>query len=83
MKRKIIANPSCHLCGSFPEDVKHALWDCEALKIVWVRTLVDLRFQGSKWNLPIFNGMAHYLCSTGAFRDSDAGTGTGAGFGNF
>ena len=27
--------------------------------------------------------MAHYLCSTGAFRDSDAGAGTGAGFGNF
>ena len=40
LKRKIIANPSCHLCGSFPKDVKHALWDCEALKIVWVRTLV-------------------------------------------
>ena len=37
LKRKNIANPSFHLCGSFPEDVKHALWDCEAVKIVWCK----------------------------------------------
>ena len=34
LKRKIIADPSCHLCGSFPEDVNLALWDYEAVKIV-------------------------------------------------
>lgn len=37
LKSKIIAYPSCHLCGSFPGDVKHALWDCEAVKIVWCK----------------------------------------------
>ena len=37
LKRKIIADPSCHLCGSFPEDVNLALWDYEAVKIVWCK----------------------------------------------
>lgn len=37
LKRKIIENLLCHLCGRFPEDVKHALWDCEAKNIVWCK----------------------------------------------
>ena len=35
MKREILANPTCHLCGRIAEDTKHALWDCEAVKAVW------------------------------------------------
>ena len=31
----MLADPMCHLCNKFPEDVKHALWDCKAVKIVW------------------------------------------------
>ena len=37
LKRKIIAEPTCHLYGRCSEDVKHALWECEAVKIVWDR----------------------------------------------
>ena len=35
--------------------------------------------------IKIFNStvVVHELCSTGAFRDSGAGAGTGAGLGNF
>lgn len=35
MKRKIVADPQCELCGSLPEDTKHALWGCEAVRRVW------------------------------------------------
>lgn len=35
MKRKILADPTCHLCGKIAEDTKHALWDVEAVKAVW------------------------------------------------
>ena len=35
LKRKIIAEPTCHLYGRCSEDVKHALWEYEAVKIVW------------------------------------------------
>lgn len=27
MKRKIVDDPLCQLCGSLPENTKHALWD--------------------------------------------------------
>ncbi|KAL0003985.1 hypothetical protein SO802_011546 [Lithocarpus litseifolius] len=36
MKRKILADPSCHRCGRQPEDIMRALWGCEAVKQVWV-----------------------------------------------
>ncbi|KAL4651182.1 hypothetical protein ACB092_01G141000 [Castanea dentata] len=35
MKRKIVDDPLCQLCGSLPENAKHALWDCEAVRRVW------------------------------------------------
>jgi len=35
MKRKIVADPQCELCGSLPEDTKHALWGCEVVRRVW------------------------------------------------
>lgn len=37
MRQKILADPLCHLCGKIPEDNKHALWDCEAVKSVWCK----------------------------------------------
>ena len=35
MKRKIVSDSCCHRCGRFEEDVKHTLWDYEAIKQVW------------------------------------------------
>lgn len=35
LKRKILSDPTCHLCGCLAEDVMHALWECEAVKSVW------------------------------------------------
>ena len=37
MKRKILTDLTCHLCGRVAEDTKHALWDCEAVKAVWCK----------------------------------------------
>ncbi|KAL4652573.1 hypothetical protein ACB092_01G242000 [Castanea dentata] len=37
MKRKMLTDPMCHLCNKFLKDVKHALWDYEAVKIVWCK----------------------------------------------
>ena len=37
MKRKILTDPTCHLCGRVAEDTKHALWDCKAVKVVWCK----------------------------------------------
>lgn len=37
IKRKILTDPTCHLCGKVSEDTKHALWDCEAVKDVWCK----------------------------------------------
>uniref|UniRef100_A0A7N2KS32 Reverse transcriptase zinc-binding domain-containing protein n=1 Tax=Quercus lobata TaxID=97700 RepID=A0A7N2KS32_QUELO len=35
MKRKVVDEPHCELCGKQPEDTKHALWNCEAMGRVW------------------------------------------------
>ena len=35
LKRKILSDPTRHLCGCLAEDVMHALWECEAVKSVW------------------------------------------------
>lgn len=35
MKRKIVADSTCHRCGRQPKDIMLALWGCEAVKHVW------------------------------------------------
>ena len=35
MRKKILTNPQCHLCGKHPEDTLHALWACEVVKRAW------------------------------------------------
>nr|POE90828.1 hypothetical protein CFP56_23122 [Quercus suber] len=35
MKRRIMDDSHCELCGRLPEDTKHALWSCEAVRRVW------------------------------------------------
>ena len=37
MKRKIMNDPICHLCGRADEDTLHALWGYEAVKQIWDR----------------------------------------------
>lgn len=55
MRRKIIAESSCHQCQSQTESILHALWDCASFRQVWN---VDFRwvnhsktFKGSFENL--------------------------------
>ena len=35
MKRRIVDDSHCEPCGRLPEDTKHALWSCEAVRRVW------------------------------------------------
>ena len=35
MKRRIVDDSHCELCGRLPNDTKHALWSCEAMRRVW------------------------------------------------
>ena len=35
VKRKIVTNSICHRCGRCEETTMHALWSCEAIKLVW------------------------------------------------
>ena len=34
LKRKVLSDPTCHLCGNRAEDAMYALWECEAVKLV-------------------------------------------------
>ena len=34
MKRRVLSDPVCHLCGQYLEDTMHAQWGCEAVKQV-------------------------------------------------
>ena len=34
LKRKVLSDPTCHLCGNRAEDAMHALWECETVKLV-------------------------------------------------
>ena len=38
LKRKVLSDPTCHLCGNRAEDAMYALWECEAGKLVggWI-----------------------------------------------
>lgn len=35
IKRRIVDDSHCELCGRLPEDTKHAPWSCEAVRRVW------------------------------------------------
>ncbi|XP_075633467.1 uncharacterized protein LOC142605927 [Castanea sativa] len=54
MKRKILSDLICHLCGRVDEDTLHALWGCEAVKQVWDRD---------------FNWVNQFEVAQGSFQD--------------
>lgn len=54
MKRKILSDPICHLCGQADEDTLHALWGCKAIKQVWDRD---------------FNWVNQFEAAQGSFQD--------------
>ncbi|KAL0003686.1 hypothetical protein SO802_011247 [Lithocarpus litseifolius] len=35
LKRKVVTDSFCHMCGRCEETTMHALWSCEAIKLVW------------------------------------------------
>lgn len=54
MKRKILSDPICHLCGQADEDTLHAMWGCKAIKQVWDRD---------------FNWVNQFEAAQGSFQD--------------
>nr|POF03373.1 putative ribonuclease h protein [Quercus suber] len=56
-RRKVLTNPTCHVCDAEPESTLHALWSCPKLKEVWTVHFESLQNEtsGSSNFLDVFN----------------------------
>ncbi|KAK9989370.1 hypothetical protein SO802_029609 [Lithocarpus litseifolius] len=67
LKRKIITNAHCTICSKEPETIVHALWSCEAARVVWKKYLGWITMGlGRDWSffdlLDKVRSQPHMLC---------------------